>query len=277
MLRAPRPDGRAVRRYAAPLLILALLAGMPGAVPASAETTAAPEPATVAVEARALPTGPEALIGTIGFRGTSDNPAFVGRYVTTGISPVVDSEGMVVDLRHDRKVKARDNANPVIFELGLFRDAGVRFKLLGENGLWVALKTPAAFPDGIFMAAVGKWRAAWGFKAVRPIAIDPVAEDKLAESGIDLGLPICLEAYQGASYRGLATLDLQGYLVLDPDGVCGADVLALFITDDLPLGGDVADLRKDPATPVDPDHQGALRAPGPAGADADLNRAGRRR
>ena len=244
-LASPRP-------LSALLVLLCLVAAVPGAVPASAEGPApAGDPAAFAIEAaaRAVPKGSEALAGTAGFRST--NPEFVGWYVTTGINQNLNPQGELQGMTRDKKLRARERANPVAFEMGLFRDAGGRFKLLGENGRWVALKTAGAFPDGIFMAAAGRWGAAWGFKVVRPASLANLVQEDLNANGIDPGLPVCLAAYKGRTYRGLATLDVNGFLVLDPAGVCGQSTLALFMTDDLPAGVPLRALRDDPTRPLD--------------------------
>jgi hypothetical protein len=188
--------------------------------------------------------GSEALLGTIGFRSAS--AMFLGQYVTTGLRASTD--GTVVS--RDTTLKARKDANPLLFELGLFRENASRFRLLGENGKWVA---QARTRQGLRMtASAAKWSAAWGFKAVRAKATLSSAVSKaLSASGVDPGLPVCLDAYQGSTRRGLLTLNSSGYLVVSTTAKCGASTLGLFMTDDLPVGASTSRLLLNPAAPVD--------------------------
>jgi len=215
--------------------VLSIIALVLASVPASASDVA---PRSVADHARSLPKGPDALIGTIGFR--SADPDHLGVYVTTGS----DSKAL----------KARPGVKPYLYEMGLFRASKGRIKLLADNGLWVGITS-----KGRAKASRDTWSRAWSFKLIdlpQAAKIDTQAQSELQAAGIGFDLPVCIKAFKkvkgaGVVYQGLLTLDHKGRLALDPDGVCGQDTAAMFITDDRPEGSDPALVRAEPTSPVD--------------------------
>ncbi len=150
------------------------------------------------------------LLGTVGFRSAS--PTIRGWYVTTALSMTGNCNGQLA---------ARSSPNLLTLEMGLFRDSDGRFKLLGENGLWVARK------DGSLRAVAKRWADAWSFRAIRPRGTSAA---------------VCLVAYAGGKVAGLATLKTSGVLGIRSAsslrsataGCIATNDRALFYTDRLP-------------------------------------------
>lgn len=232
--REPRPDPQPSANASLP----------PEALPsAEPSPVVAPSPAGGAtdptVRPRAVKVGP--LLGTVGFRSAA--PGLEGQYVTTHYR-WNDSETRII---RDLVMRARSDPKPLLLELGLFRGSNGQFKLLGDNGRWVALD------GGLFKANAASWADAWSFKAVAAGTGTATRVKRtlraLATSAESQPLLICLEAWK-AGRQGLLTLDDELRLVVDPTITCG-EGRTLFMTDDLPAGASVRDLLATPTTPVD--------------------------
>ncbi len=182
------------------------------------------------------------LLGTIGFRSAASLPVrdrLTGRsykakglYVTTAIT---QESGQFKG--RDSRLKARLAPNNLTVEMGLFRDRNGKFKLLGENGKWVALK------NRVMQATASRSSAAWSFKV------------KKLKAG---SAEVCISAYNPKGVRmGLLRLQSLTNPMLGvrakgkPYSTCSAtNKLALFVTDDIPASKPATRLLY-PRTPAD--------------------------